>query len=293
MKNVKKLIALGSVIAMTMGISALAEDTATYDNATNTVTLSAETLAQITDDTQWACVIIPEGVSNANITAGNIVYINQGDSEADFWGNIKTKLEENATELAAGTYVVRCVNEAGTTVEATFTVEQTAQGPKVTFVNGAEKTEVNAVGTVVTLPATPTMATTTGYLASGYVFDSWVLDGDKAFDSTNVTEDTTVYAKYKVQVKNKDALYGDANGDSKINAVDTNYVNRYFKQGTVLGNTGKNISPLTNPKNKKLLAGDASADAKVNAVDTNYVNRYFKQGTVLGSTGKTIYVINK
>ena len=91
MKNFKKIAAFGIAAAMTMsmGVSAFAEVTASSTDAkfgsyTGGVAKLAN-VAMIDTTNQWTVVIIDKDKENANLTADDLYYINQGTGSENFW----------------------------------------------------------------------------------------------------------------------------------------------------------------------------------------------------------------
>lgn len=91
MKNFKKIAAFGIAAAMTMsmGVSAFAEVAASStDTKFGSYTGGIAKLANvdmIDTKNQWTVVIIDKDKENANLTADDLYYINQGTGSEDFW----------------------------------------------------------------------------------------------------------------------------------------------------------------------------------------------------------------
>ena len=56
-------------------------------------------------------------------------------------------------------------------------------------------------------------------------------------------------------------IYGDINGDEKVNVLDANLIRRYSAK-------------IMEFDDRQLLAADVSGDGKVNVLDANLVRRY-------------------
>lgn len=132
MKNFKKIAAFGIAAAMSvsMGVSAFAEVTASstdikFGSYANGVAKLANT-DMINAVNQWTVVIIDAEKANANLTAEDLYYINQGTSVDDFWltNGMGTKVDLTTLVNAENTtknFIIRIGGE--TITEATGIIE--------------------------------------------------------------------------------------------------------------------------------------------------------------------------
>ena len=180
MRNFKKLVAMGTALAMAMimSISAFAAAgdsvnepiTDAYADGAVVVSAIKDALPTMTEGAQYTVVVVPVG---EQITDSNIYYINQADGADNVWATTTTC--GTPTTFADGDYVVRVGDEAGNVDETYFRIGSTEEppvqeGPKVTFMNGTTTfATVDTVDGKATLPATnPELVAPTGYLATAY-----------------------------------------------------------------------------------------------------------------------------
>ncbi len=79
-----------------------------------------------------------------------------------------------------------------------------------------------------------------------------------------ILDENGLWNGFKLEREGKAIIYGDVNGDKKINVVDANLVRRYAAQ-------------LVDFTEEQLAAADVSGDGRVNVVDANLVRRYAAQ----------------
>ncbi len=98
----------------------------------------------------------------------------------------------------------------------------------------------------------------------GYTFLGWATSADAAEaeyqpgDSYTEDADITLYAVWK---ENIDVVYGDVDGNGKINVLDANFVRRASAK-------------LITLEDNQMKAADVDGNGKVNVLDANYVRRY-------------------
>lgn len=311
MRNFKKLIAMGTALAMAiiMNVSAFADGDGTqanpytnaYDNGAVVVSAIKAALPTMTEGAQYTVVVVPVG---EEISDSNIHYINQADGSDAIWATTTTWGTPAA--LADGTYVVRVGDEAGNVDETYFRIGSTQppvqQGPKVIFKNGATLVEevASVDGKIVLTQTVPTLVATEGYAADGYEFVEWVNENGTAIaEGSDITEDIIVYPKFKAQIINNneliDMVYGDVTGDGVILPLDKTYLNLQISAGRKMGITNEQVSPLLYSTDGTVLivTGDVTGDGVILPLDKTYLNLHISAGRKMGKTNENYYVVNK
>ena len=162
------------------------------------------------------------------------------------------------------------------------------------------ETVASVDGKIVLTETVPTLEATEGYVTPAYAFVEWVKeDGTAIAEGADITEDLTVYPKYKGQVivetVAKDLVYGDVNLDGIADITDSSQIIRKIK-GRSAQQTGLPASPLYNltieGQEKAYLIGDVNLDGIADITDSSQIIRKIK-GRSAQETGKIIYVINK
>ena len=213
MKNLKKALAVATAIAaMSMSMTALAATTYTpsgdlaftYDQAANTVSVTASALAGAKADTEMTLVVLDKETDETNVQAANILYIDQETAgTADAFQAMGLK----AASLADGAYKVKLgytnAEDVFSIASGTLTVATTADGTKVTIKWG----DVNADGDADTLDATAVI--------SAYV------GGTRTFAD-----------KYTWNEMFGDIKWGDVNADGDADTLDATAIISAYVGGT-------------------------------------------------------------
>lgn len=87
----------------------------------------------------------------------------------------------------------------------------------------------------------------------------WELSGDYPAEGGN----TLTSVIYKSFVETQNEMYGDLNGDGKVNSTDLAILRRYML---------KEISDFPSPQGKKL--ADLNGDMNINSTDYSILKRY-------------------
>ena len=189
---------------------------------------------------QLETIMIP-----ANATNGSVTWM-------CVYPNIVTVEDGLATAHSAGlaAIVVQTV-EGGFLDACKVEVIHRALEYTVTFVDGMTDevigTQTVEEGSDVQFPEAPEH--------EGYTFTGWDKDGK------NITADTTITALYEEIVEPIEVMYGDVNGDGKINTADAVVILKFAAEMITLDDV-------------KTLAGDTNHDGKVNTADAVLILKY-------------------
>lgn len=279
-KNFCKLLALVVVALMMMSTMALANPAVDVDDLTATTV----TLTGLPEGEEATVLVVKADTDLENLQNSDIIYIDQltiadNNDDVENNGEVVFTMDVSAAAIADNNAVdkvdVYCGYTSMTTVLAAYdvAVEEEVTGPEFDLTKSEIKasapfgmTGYKRVFLKVTEPGAWTL---THSDAASEIYYSTEREG---YDCVLKTEATTIDAVIAEITGVKEApvaamtisLYGDASGDSKVNALDSVNVKKYI------------LKTLTNESLglKKVLGADTTGDSKVNALDSVNLKKY-------------------
>lgn len=198
-------------------------------------------------------LIVDNAVSSIVVSASPVV----SKSKVSGTGTLNLKVGTN-------TFKINCKSESGDTKVYTLTVirEAGASLPDI-----PEKYKLSSdkykVGTYITGIAPDTKAADflARFKCEGATLKVLNADGQENTGVIATGNKLAVYENGKLVAAKAIVLYGDVNGDGKINVLDAIIINRYTIK-------------LSNISSTYLVAADVNKDGKVNVLDAIIINRY-------------------
>lgn len=254
-KTISKALALALVFMLAVSTVAFAAAEGTYEDGTATSTTIA-TITGVAPGDEVTVLAVTKGVALEDVTEDDIKYINQDTADGE--GTATFELAVNAADVDVYSGYSSMADDA-VALKLVFSAAETPVTTyKVTF-NGKDGAMIKEVtveenGTVADadFPTAPEV--------EGFTFKGWFV-GEEEFGSTTIiTADLSVDAKYE-ENQAVTILYGDVNGDGKVNA----------KDGTALA---RHLADWDAYKEINEANADVNDDGKINAKDNTALARH-------------------